>query len=47
MEGKTETQQKLADLYEESESLWNTKIKDYHNKSKDNDCLDLMSRELG
>jgi len=30
MEGKTESQQKLADLYEESESLWNTKIKDNH-----------------
>jgi hypothetical protein len=44
---KNKALQKLVELYESKEILWNVKNDDYHNKNKRQDALDKISREMG
>ena len=44
MESKTLAQQKLADLYEAKELLWNTHHKDYPNKIKRQESHGMISK---
>ena len=44
MDYKTSARQKLANLYEAEELLWNTHHKDYHNKIKWRESHDMISK---